>query len=330
MAPMSRRSLIIVNPNATTTTGRARDVLVSALTRELDVTLATTDGRGHATELARKAAADGLDVVVVLGGDGTVNEVVNGILADTDGRPDASRLPALGIVPGGSTNVLARTLGIPRDPVEATGALLEWLRRGQTHTIGLGRVDERWFTFSAGLGLDAEVVEEVERRREAGARSTTALWVRTALRQVISRTDRHTPALTLDAAGAEPTTDVFLVIVSNTAPWTYLGERRVITSPAASFDRRLDVLAVRSLRLLRIVRTVSHMLTRSGTGPVGRHLVRLDDVPEVRVRASRPVALQVDGDFVDTVSGATFTSVPAALRVLGPLATTLPEGVPVR
>lgn len=325
---MPRRSLVIVNPSATTTTERARDVLVSALTRELGVSIATTDGRGHATELARKAAADGLDVIVVLGGDGTVNEVVNGILADSDGRPDAARLPALGIVPGGSTNVLARTLGIPRDPVEATGALLEWLRRGQTHTIGLGRVDERWFTFSAGLGLDAEVVAEVERRREAGARSTTALWIRTAMRQLVSGTDRRIPALTVEAAGAEPTTDVFLVIVSNTAPWTYLGERRVIASPAASFDRGLDVLAVRSLRLHRTVRTVSHMLTRSGTGPVGRHLVRLDDVPEVRVRATRPVALQVDGDFVATVARATFTSVPAALRVLGPVVTTLPTDSP--
>lgn len=325
---MPQRSLVVVNPSATTTTARARDVLVSALTRELDVTLAVTDGRGHATELARKAATDGLDVVVVLGGDGTVNEVVNGLLADCDGDPDAASLPALGIVPGGSTNVLARTLGIPRDPVEATGALLEWLRRGETHTIGLGRVDERWFTFSAGLGVDAEVVAEVERRREAGARSTTALWVRTALRQILSRTDRRTPALRLDIPAAEPTTDVFLVIVSNTTPWTYLGQRRVVASPAASFDRGLDVLAVRSLRLTHAVRTAAHMLVKSDTGPIGRHVVRFDDVAKVVVQASRPVALQVDGDFVARVQTGTFTSAPAALRVLGPVATVLAADAP--
>jgi len=315
---MARRSLVIVNPGATTTTERTRDVLTAALSRELDVRVAITDRRGHATEMARKAAADGVEVVVALGGDGTVNEVVNGLLADTSGAPRAGDIPALGIVPGGSTNVLARTLGIPRDPIEATGALLEWLRRDQTHAIGLGRVDERWFTFSAGLGVDAEVVAEVERRREAGATSTHALWVRTAVRHVLTRTDRKTPALTVHPEGGEPVEGVFLLIVSNTTPWTYLGERQVITSPDAGFDTGLDVLAVRSLAIVKTVRTAVSMLRRADTGPVGSHLIRLDDVASLRATSRREISLQVDGDFVGVVSHATFMAVPDALRVIGP------------
>src|SRR5688572_16073193 len=146
---MRRRSLLVVNPSATTTTPRTRDVLIAALSRDLDVEVVTTQGRGHATEVAHKASADGVDLVIALGGDGTINEVVNGLLADAPEHRPADSVPALGIVPGGSANVLARTLGLPRDPVEATGALLAAIRDETSRQIGLGRVGERWFTFSA-------------------------------------------------------------------------------------------------------------------------------------------------------------------------------------
>src|SRR2546423_6603650 len=152
------RALLVVNHKATTTSGRVRDVLVQALRSVVDLSVEHTRERRHAAGLARQAAADGMDVVVVLGGDGTVNEAVNGLLAH--GVPASG--PAFAVVPGGSTNVFARALGLPADWVEATGVLLEALREGRYRTIGLGRADERYFTFCAGFGLDAEVIARVE------------------------------------------------------------------------------------------------------------------------------------------------------------------------
>src|SRR5262245_43901699 len=115
------RALLVVNPKATTTSERTRDVLTHALANSLKLEVAATQYRGHAGDLARQAVSDGsVDVVVALGGDGTVNEVVNGLLA----HGPSERVPQLAVVPGGSTNVFARALGLPNDAVEATGALL--------------------------------------------------------------------------------------------------------------------------------------------------------------------------------------------------------------
>src|SRR5215218_4966343 len=158
------RALLVVNPFATTTSARTREVLASALEGELKLDVVRTDRRGHAADLARQARVEGLDVVVALGGDGTVNEVVNGLLG-RDGPGDD--VPALAVVPGGGTNVFARALGIPRDPVEATGALLDALREHRRRSIGLGLAGDRWFTFNAGMGWDAEVVARVDRRRRS-------------------------------------------------------------------------------------------------------------------------------------------------------------------
>src|ERR671916_572332 len=128
------RALVVVNPAATSTTAKMRDVIVGALGSELKVDLAETSHRGHAGELGARAAADSFDVVVAVGGDGTVNEVVNGLLVN---GPDPS-LPMLAVVPGGSTNVFSRALGRSRDPVEATAEILASLRAGRTRMVSLG------------------------------------------------------------------------------------------------------------------------------------------------------------------------------------------------
>lgn len=145
--------MLIANPKATSTSRRARDILMRAFTGDLDLVLAETGHRGHATELARQAAVDGYDVVIALGGDGTVNEAVNGLLAEGP-SPD---LPALAVLPSGSANVFARALGLPDDPIGSTRAVLEALRAGRHRTVGLGTARhpggaERYFTFCAGWG----------------------------------------------------------------------------------------------------------------------------------------------------------------------------------
>ena len=115
-----RRMLVIVNPYATTVSDRLRNLVVYALQSRYSVEAIDTEKRDHATQITREAAREGYDVVVAFGGDGTVNEAANGLVG--------SETP-LTALPGGSTNVFARTIGLPNDPIEATGVLLDALAR---------------------------------------------------------------------------------------------------------------------------------------------------------------------------------------------------------
>ena len=160
------RGLLIVNPQATTTTGNSADLVIRSLTGLVDLDVEHTRYRGHARELA--AAARG-DLVIVLGGDGAINEAVNGIMS----RPGAGisgAAPLLAVIPGGGGNVFAQALGLPLDTAAAIARIRQDLETGRYRTIGLGLAGDRYFTFSAGLGMDAEVVREVERLRASGRR----------------------------------------------------------------------------------------------------------------------------------------------------------------
>jgi diacylglycerol kinase family enzyme len=308
------RALLVVNPQATTTSRGSRDVLIRALGSETELEVAYTRGRGHATALVRAAAGAGL--VVAHGGDGTVNEVVNALMA---AGSEAAGRPALAVVPGGSTNVFARALDLPRDWAEAAAVILERLRDGRRRTIGLGRADERYFTFCAGLGLDAAVVRRVERARFRGRASSPGLYLRATVRQLVT-TDRKDPAITLeipqpsgsDAVAAER---LATVIVQNTAPWTYLGDRPIDPNPAASFDLGLDVLALRALRVPSAARTFGQMLARRGA-PHGGQVARWHDLAELTLRSTVPQPFQVDGDYLGERDKVQLVAVPRALRVL--------------
>src|SRR5829696_3541696 len=338
------RALVVVNPAATSTTAKMRDVLVGALGSELKVDLAETARRGHARELATEAAAADVDVVVAVGGDGTVNEVVNGLL--TEGP--SPRLPMLAVVPGGSTNVFSRALGRSRDPVEATAEILDSLRAGRTRLISLGTASatgtstaplvepdpalasveaaadaaeqpqwtpERWFVFAAGLGFDADVIARVEARRAQGRRSTGPLYVKEATTAFLLGRERRRPAMTLRVPGRPPLEELFLCLVSNISPWTYLGARPVNPSPEASFDTGLDVFALGRMGPLRMLHTVRQTLAREPDAR-GRGVHRLHDLEELTLTASRPQGWQVDGDHLGTATGLRVRHVPAALRVV--------------
>jgi len=340
------RALLVVNPKATTTSERSRNVLVRALRTEMDIRVGETRRRGHAAELARQAVRDGLDVVVALGGDGTVNEVVNGLLTATrapartawagsrrsagtltvdDPGPDAlgelagqgaaDELPALAVVPGGSTNVFARALGLPSDTIEATGALLESMHAQRTRAIGLGRADGRYFTFCAGFGLDAEVVRKVERARLRGKVSTPSLYIRSTLSQFALDTERRTPPIALDRPGEQRESSLATVIVQNTAPWTYLGGRAISPCPDASFDSGLDLMAIRSLHVPGTTMIAANLLTGRLSSLHARHTLTLHDLSGFTLTAAHPMAFQVDGEYLGERTKVTFCAVPEALRV---------------
>ncbi|MDQ1632086.1 MAG: hypothetical protein QOJ32_1414 [Frankiaceae bacterium] len=310
------RALLVVNPNATATSIRTRDVLASALGSDLRIDVERTKSRGHAVEIGAQAVEDGYELVVALGGDGTVNEVVNGLMSHGP-SPD---LPAFAAVPGGSTNVFARALGYSPDPVEATSELLDHLREGRTRRISLGlsRSDEgdRWFCFNAGLGLDADVVRRVDHRRPAGRKATTALYVRSAVLRYYFGTDRRRPAITLDAPGLDEPQQLFLALVCNADPWTYFGNAPVRPCPQASFERGLDVFGMTRLRTAQTLRHVAQLFARDAD-PRGKRVLRLHDMSELTLSSDRPLPFQADGEPLPVRQHVTLTSVPNALRVIG-------------
>lgn len=303
--------LLIYNPRATGTTARQRDVLIKALSAEVKLDVEETRNRGHAAALACRAMRDEFDGVVALGGDGTVNEICNGLL--TDGVHD--RVPALGIVPTGSTNVFARALGVPNDPVDATAALIDAIVANRTRPIGLGAVDDRYFIFSAGVGYDAAVVADVENKRRAGRKSTHSLYVRLAVSRFF-KLDRRNPTITVELPDGTRLDDLFMAIVTNCTPWTFLGARPVTPTPDASFETGLD-LYVRSRMGLPGV--LWHSARWNLGSPsrrekqFGAHLRH--DLPGFTMRCSTPLPLQVDGDYLGKRSVAVFRSVPEAVRI---------------
>ena len=304
------RVLVVANPRATATSPRQRRVLTDALSREADVTVEETANRGHAAALACRAMRELVDVVVALGGDGTINEVVNGVL--TDGVHP--KVPAVGVVPAGSTNVFARALGLPNDPIEATAILLEALAARRRRVISLGRADERWFLFAAGFGFDAAVVAAVERDRRRGRRSTHTLYVRTALREY-GEAVRRRPTLTLIRPDGSEQGGLHFAVVSNVSPWTYLGRHPLTPSPAASFDTGLSLYARRSMGAISVTRGFAQLLA-DGHPPSGRGVLVEDDLPEFLIRSTQSTPFQVDGDFLGRRTEVRFRGVPRALAMV--------------
>lgn len=323
--------MLIANPNATATSPRMRDVLVAALAHEVDLDVVTTSHRGHAEELAAAARHGDLDLLVTLGGDGTINETVNGLLADGPGGP----LPMLATIPGGSANVLARALGFPNDPIEATGLVLESLESGKFHTIGLGlaryrtldelgspaQAQSRWFTINAGIGLDAEVIAAMERQRAQGHTASGLRYLWTAVDEYVkgrnAGPDRRTPNLQIVRPGVPPITGVRMAIVQNTAPWTFFGPFPINPCPQASFDLGLDVFAPQSMSLVNTARFGARMLRGSRMGSVPNGLAVLHDQPSLAVEATNPAALQIDGEGMGRVRHVRFSAVAEALRIVG-------------
>jgi diacylglycerol kinase family enzyme len=322
------RALLIINPRATSMSGREAGLVVRELGSRLELETAQTQYRGHARELAAASAAQGYDLVVTFGGDGTVNEVVNGLMTapvpdysgahaavGTAGAAEATARPAIAAVPGGGANVFSRSLGLPPDPAAAVQRILAATSKQTRRTIGLGVAGDRYFTFSAGLGVDAEVMADVERLRAKGRQASTMLYLRTALRRYYYITDRRRPALTLDSPGQPPIKSLFMGVVTNSSPWTYLGNRPVRPAPHSDFNSGLDLFALRRLRTLTTLAALRHMMHTSEQLPSGRDVVSAAALTELAFHADRPIAFHIDGEYLGETEEVTFRFVPDALRV---------------
>ena len=315
------RAVLIVNPNATSTTAAGRDLLAHALESRVELTVTHTERGGHAIEIAEAARRDGIDVIIVHGGDGTVNEVVNGLLGPPGpDRPSADTLPAVAVVPGGAANVFARALGISPDPIEATNQLIDLLgehRQGaQWRRIGLMDCAERWAVFTAGMGVDGDVVAAVEAQRAKGRKVTAARYIRIGVREMIGNARRE-PLLTLHLPDREPVEGVHFAFVSNASPWTYANARPIWTNPGTTFEGGLGLFAVTSMNVFYNLLVVRRMWSKNPT-LTGKYLINDDDLPWVRITAAEPIACQDDGDFLGMRTDMTFTAVPQAVAVVAP------------
>jgi len=295
------------------------DLAVESLAGLVDLKVERTKYRGHARELA--AAARG-ELIIVLGGDGSINEVVNGVMGrdgtgaggnGAGGNGSDGGRPLIAVIPGGGANVLARALGLPVDATAAIRRVREVIAAGRYRTIGLGLAADRYFTFSAGLGMDAETVREVERLRAEGRRESTPLFLRTMMRQYY-RTDRRRPALMLERDGQPPISDLFLTIITNRSPWTYFRDRPLLPVPNPDFDSGLDLLALRRIRLTTIVNAVGQMLYVRRRPPRGRDMLSVLGSESFTVRSARPIAFHVDGEYLGETEAVKFEFVPHALR----------------
>jgi diacylglycerol kinase family enzyme len=304
----SKRMLMIVNPYATTVSDRLKNLVVYALRGRYQVDAIDTEARDHATELCREAAQEGYDVVVAFGGDGTVNEAANGLAG--------SETP-LSCLPGGRTNVYCRMLGIPTDVVDATEHLLRIADDWHPRRVDLARVNERYFVFSAGVGLDASVVERVDAHPRLKARLGEWYYTSTGVQTFTRRYLVRPPRLEVELAG-ERVTGV-TAIVQNGEPYSFFGNRPVHMGEGATLDSGdlagvvleraspIDIPTIIWRALSKRARLAKHRRVHPFTGLRGLRVRSLD---------GRSLPLQVDGDFIGEVQDAVFSVAPGGIAVV--------------
>lgn len=301
--------LLIVNSSASSVTARGRVVIRKALSADHDVSVVETNRRGHATRLAQSAAAEGIEVVAVLGGDGTLNEAANGL---------AGSATALAPLPGGSTNVFARTIGLPNDPIEATGVLLEALAAGSIRRVGLGSVNGRYFLFHTGVGYDAAVVAQVERRAQLKRYAGHPLFVWAAVTTWLRHYDHHRPRFSVEVPGGPVIDDGYFLVVQNTNPYTFLGNRPLDIVPEATLERGLSAVTIRSLTLPAILRVAAAALRGNRALTRLRQVAYCTDLDGLVVQGYGPFPYQVDGDHLGDVERLVFRHEPDALSLVMP------------
>lgn len=300
--------LVIVNPYATTVSDRLKNLVVYALQSRYEVEAVDTQAKAHATELTREAADEGYEVVVAFGGDGTVNEAANGLIG-TD-------VP-LTCLPGGSTNVFCRSLGIPRDVVDATEHLLQMADRFEPRRVDLGRVNGRHFTFSSGIGLDASVVEQVDAHPRLKSRYTRWYYSYVAVTQFMRKYVVNPPLVRVEVDGR--TIEGVTVIVQNSDPFTYFGPRPIRVGERADLESGTLSLTVLERASAIDMPTLIPRLFSARAKTVQRHrqVTGFPEVDYAHIRALEGTfPLQVDGDFIGDFEEASYGIAPHALLVV--------------
>jgi diacylglycerol kinase family enzyme len=309
-----KRMLVIVNPYATTVSDRLKNLVVYALQGRYEVEAVSTESQNHATEIGRESREGGYDVVVAFGGDGTLNEVANG-LAGTD-------VP-VSVLPGGSTNVVCRTLGIPNDVVDATEHLLSLADDFRPRRVDLGTANGRRFVFAAGAGLDATATRRVDARPRLKARAGRWFYTWAAVSGFYGQYLRNPVTMHLDADGRSA--DGVTAIAQNSDPFTYFGSRPIRVCENAALDNgTLSVAMLRRAKQRDLPTIVARVLTPTMRTPAHRQIDHFDGITEARIESRsrddegriRPFPVQVDGDYIGDHGELDLGIEPGALTVV--------------
>ena len=305
------RLLLVVNVVASAVTPRNCELVAQELAGHHDVEVVRTTARWHACGLAREGADDGVEAVVVFGGDGAVNEAANGLVGTST---------ALAVLPGGSTNVFARTIGLPNHPERAVRQLVAALDAGSRRRVGMGRAGDRFFLFNLGMGFDAAVVEHVEERSGLKRWLGPALFAVTALDTWLRGYDRTRPRFSVRLDDGETIDDGYFAICSQTDPYTFLGPRPFRVNPDVGFDTPLGLVVLRDLSASTLVGAAAAAL--AGSGRLGERacVEQRSGLGRFSVTGHGPFPHQVDGDYLGEVESLEVTHHPACLDVVVPVA----------
>jgi diacylglycerol kinase family enzyme len=306
---VGRRILLVWNPASTEVNAESVGSVLTQLAERLEVVAMHTLEAGDGRRLGRLAADEGFDAVFVLGGDGTANEVVHGA---------GDRLP-IGVLPAGGTSVLPRVLGLPRDLDEAVVRLCDALDEGSERSISLGKLNDRCFTFAAGIGVDAEIVKRIDERGRGGDSADDSsrpgdLWfVREAI-GVLLEGDYAEPMIHVEVPG-KPDIHAATLFVANCSPWSFAGPVPLDVAPDASFEGGFDLVAVESIELRSAPGRLASLLGRKGKDE-DDGVQRLHNLERATVRCDRPLPVQVDGELIGELDSFELSVVPDAARLL--------------
>jgi diacylglycerol kinase family enzyme len=309
-----RRMLLIVNPYATTVSKRLKNLVVYALQGRYEVETVSTEAQNHATEIGREVRDHGYDVVVAFGGDGTLNEVANG-LAGTD-------VP-VSVLPGGSTNVVCRTLGIPNDVVDATEHLLALADEWAPRRIDLGLADERRFAFSCGVGIDATVVRRVDAHPRLKSRAGPYYYSWAAI-SAFYRSYMVKP-VRLRVEVGEETIEGVTALAQNSDPFTYFASRPIRVCEGIEIDDGTLSLGVLKRAAMRDMPTlIPRLFSEKRPGARHRQIEHFEDITTATIASisetkggdTRPFPVQVDGDYIGERTRLELRVDPGALTVI--------------
>jgi diacylglycerol kinase family enzyme len=306
---VNQKVLLVWNPVSTEVTAESVGSVLVALAARLEVVAMHTLGAGDAERLGDLAVGEGFDAVFVLGGDGTANEVVNGV---------GDRLP-IGVLPAGGTSVLPRVLGLPRDLEEAVERLCDALVDESVRSIGLGTVNGRRFSFAAGIGIDAEIVRRIDERGRGGEAADEAarpgdLWfVREAI-AVLLEGEYASPLMRVEVPGQEDLRAA-TVFVANCSPWSFAGPVPLDVAPEASFEGGFDLVVVESVESRSAPSRIASLLGRKDDADEDG-VRRLHDLERATVHCDRPLPVQVDGELLGEFDQIELGVIPDAARLL--------------
>lgn len=309
------RALLVVNPFATGTTSEMQSVISAALANHLDLSVETTTRKLHAYELGKSARDQGYEIVIGLGGDGTLNEIANGIL--DSGSEEGN--PLLAGIPGGNANVFLRNLGYSNDPITATAQLLTNLEKGSRRKIGVGKISlddqSRWFLFNAGFGLDARVLARMEARRFSGKIASDLGYALLTLRELFTEIRKVKPSIVITDQNGVAYERAQFALVINLAPWTYIGKFPV--SPIENFSetKSLDIFATYQMNISTTARLIKDLLVTKGLHSDAQTLV-LTKQHSLKVSTYEPTWAQVDGEALAQVTNAQIEHFANCLNVI--------------